>query len=159
MIIDADTTIDRDLLGYFDNDLRGGSDWIQCYYSVANADQSMRTRLMTYAFSLYNGVLLKGLNALGLSVGFKGNGMCFSTRGLKRIPWRAYGLVEDMEYSWTCVRPARRSSSSPGIGLWRNGPYRRRGRGPPAPAMGIWPQADDKAISGTVSPRTQFAVA
>ncbi len=56
---------------------------------------------MTYAFSLYNGVMPLGLNAMGSSASFKGNGMCFSTRGLRRIPWRSYGLVEDMEYSWT----------------------------------------------------------
>lgn len=56
---------------------------------------------MTYAFSLFNGVMQLGQNALGSSAGFKGNGMCFSTRGLVRRPWRSYGLVEDMEYSWT----------------------------------------------------------
>ena len=56
---------------------------------------------MTYAFSLFNGVMQLGQNALGSSAGFKGNGMCFSTRGLRRRPWGSYGLVEDMEYSWT----------------------------------------------------------
>ncbi len=56
---------------------------------------------MTYAFSLFNGVMHLGQNALGSSAGFKGNGMCFSTRGLRRRPWQCYGLVEDMEYSWT----------------------------------------------------------
>jgi cellulose synthase/poly-beta-1,6-N-acetylglucosamine synthase-like glycosyltransferase len=101
VIVDADTTIDRDLLRYFDQALRAGRDWIQCYYTVANPDQSWRTRLLTYAFSLFNGVMLAGQCALGSSAGFKGNGMCFSTRGLRRRPWQCYGLVEDMEYSWT----------------------------------------------------------
>jgi cellulose synthase/poly-beta-1,6-N-acetylglucosamine synthase-like glycosyltransferase len=101
VIVDADTTIDRTLLLCFDEGLRAGRDWIQCYYTVANPDQSWRTRLLTYAFSLYNGVLLLGAQALGSSAGWKGNGMCFSTRGLRRHPWRCYGLVEDMEYSWT----------------------------------------------------------
>lgn len=101
VIIDADTTMDADLLRYFDQGLQEGRDWIQCYYTVANPDQSWRTRLMTYAFSLFNGVMLVGQNRLGASAGFKGNGMCFATRGLRRRPWRSYGLVEDMEYSWT----------------------------------------------------------
>ncbi len=101
VIIDADTTIDRDLLIHFDRGLRSGHDWIQCYYSVANPDETWRTRMMTYAFSLFNGVALLGQNALGTSAGFKGNGMCFSTRGLRRRPWNSYGLVEDMEYSWS----------------------------------------------------------
>jgi cellulose synthase/poly-beta-1,6-N-acetylglucosamine synthase-like glycosyltransferase len=101
IVIDADTTIDPDLLRRFDADLRAGQDWIQCYYTVSNPDQSWRTRLMTYAFSLFNGVMQQGQTALGSSAGLRGNGMCFSTRGLRRRPWACYGLVEDMEFSWT----------------------------------------------------------
>jgi cellulose synthase/poly-beta-1,6-N-acetylglucosamine synthase-like glycosyltransferase len=101
VFFDADTTIDRTLLRCFDERLRAERDWIQCYYTVANPDESWRTRLLTYAFALYNGVLLLGAETLGASAGFKGNGMCFSTRGLRRRPWKCYGLVEDMEYSWT----------------------------------------------------------
>ena len=93
--------VDPDLLRRFDADLRAGHDWIQCYYTVANPDQSWRTRLMTYAFSLFNGVMPLGQVAMGSSAGLRGNGMCFSTRGLRRRPWVAYGLVEDMEFSWT----------------------------------------------------------
>lgn len=100
VFVDADTTIDRDLLHWFDADLRAGLDWVQCYYTVANPEQSWRTRLMTYAFALFNGVMPKGLQAVGISAGLRGNGMCFSTRGLRRRPWVAYGLVEDMEFSW-----------------------------------------------------------
>lgn len=101
VVIDADTTVSRNLLLRFDADLRAGRDWVQCYYTVANPDQSWRTRLMTYAFSLFNGVLPMGQAALGSSAGLRGNGMCLSTRGLRRRPWACYGLVEDMEFSWT----------------------------------------------------------
>ncbi len=101
VVVDADTTIDSNLLQAFDDALRRGHDWIQAYYTVANPDQSWRTRLMTYAFSMYNGVMQLGQNALGASAAFRGNGMCFSTAGLHRRPWQAFGLVEDMEYSWT----------------------------------------------------------
>lgn len=100
VVIDADTTIGPDLLRRFDAGLRAGCDWIQCYYTVANPDQSWRTRLMTYAFSLFNGVMPLGQTALGSSAGLRGNGMCFSTQGLRRRPWASYGLVEDMEFSW-----------------------------------------------------------
>jgi hypothetical protein len=41
-----------------------------------------------------------GLTALGSSAGLRGNGMCFSTRGLRRRPWASYGLAEDSEFSW-----------------------------------------------------------
>ena len=65
-----------------------------------NPDASWRTRLLTYAFSLFNGVWLLGQDRLGLGSGFRGNGMAFSARGLARVPWKAYGLVEDQEFSW-----------------------------------------------------------
>jgi cellulose synthase/poly-beta-1,6-N-acetylglucosamine synthase-like glycosyltransferase len=100
VVIDADTTIDASLLRWFDAHLRAGGDWIQGYYTVANPDASWRTRLMTYAFGLFNGVMPLGQTALGTSAGLRGNGMCFSTRGLRRRPWASYGLVEDLEFSW-----------------------------------------------------------
>ena len=100
VIVDADTTVDPGLLVEFDRELRSGHDWIQAYYTVANPDESWRTRLLTYAFSLFNGVMPLGKTRLGLGALFTGNGMCFSVRGLRRVPWHCHGLVEDMEYSW-----------------------------------------------------------
>jgi cellulose synthase/poly-beta-1,6-N-acetylglucosamine synthase-like glycosyltransferase len=100
VLIDADTVVDPGLLSTFAAALVEGKDWVQCYYTVRNPDDSWRTRLMTYAFSLYNGVWLLGQDRLGLGIGLKGNGMCFSVRGLTRFPWRAYGLTEDLEFSW-----------------------------------------------------------
>jgi cellulose synthase/poly-beta-1,6-N-acetylglucosamine synthase-like glycosyltransferase len=100
VIVDADTTTHPNLLGVFDRELGAGQEWIQCYNSVGNGDRSWRTRLMAYGFSLINGVTLQGQTALGLSAALRGNGMCLSIRGLERVPWRAHGLAEDLEYSW-----------------------------------------------------------
>jgi cellulose synthase/poly-beta-1,6-N-acetylglucosamine synthase-like glycosyltransferase len=100
VVIDADTTVTPDLLQAFAGSIESGEDWIQCFYGVANPDTSWRTRLMAYAFCLFNGVTPLGQSLLGLSAGFRGNGMCFSTGSLGRVPWRSVGLVEDMEYSW-----------------------------------------------------------
>jgi cellulose synthase/poly-beta-1,6-N-acetylglucosamine synthase-like glycosyltransferase len=100
VVVDADTLVDPSLLTRFAEALAGGVDWVQCYYTVRNPDASWRTRLLTYAFSLFNGVWLFGQDRLGLSVGFRGNGMCFTARGLARVPWQAYGLVEDQEFAW-----------------------------------------------------------
>ena len=100
VLVDADTSADPGLLRAFDRSLRRGDDFIQGYYTVRNADASWRTRLMTYAFALANGVWPAGLDRLGLGVGLKGNGMCFRAAALRRFPWRAHGLVEDMEFAW-----------------------------------------------------------
>lgn len=99
ILVDADTSVAPDILAVFDEAIVAGKDWVQGYYSVRNPDDSWRTRLMTYAFSMANGVWMRGLEGLSLGVGLKGNGMCFSSRGLRRFPWRAYGLVEDMEFA------------------------------------------------------------
>ncbi len=100
VIVDADSDVDPGLLEAFAERLARGDDWLQCYYTVRNADASWRTRLLTFAFSLFNGVWLLGQDRLGLGAAFRGNGMCFSTRGLARFPWRVYGLTEDVEFSW-----------------------------------------------------------
>ena len=100
VLVDADTSVSPDLLQVFDRSLRRGDDFVQGYYTVRNAEASWRTKMMTYAFSLANGVWLAGLDQLGLSVGLKGNGMCFRQAALDRFPWRAHGLVEDMEFAW-----------------------------------------------------------
>lgn len=98
VIIDADTRIDPSLLRVCADALGKGHDWGQAYYTVSNPDTNWRTRLMTYALGLYNGLLPLGQECLGLSVGLRGNGMLFSAHGLSRFPWRAHGLVEDAEF-------------------------------------------------------------
>ncbi|WP_165231458.1 glycosyltransferase family 2 protein [Aquisphaera insulae] len=100
VLVDADTVVEPNILRSFADLIRSGGRWGQCYYTVANPDASWRTRLMTYAFALFNGVTPLGLSRLGQSVGFRGNGMCLTTEGLRRVPWTSYGLVEDMEFSW-----------------------------------------------------------
>ena len=113
VLIDADTVVDPSLLRAFHRDLAAGSDWIQGYYTVRNPDASWRTRMLTLAFSLANGVWLLGLDRLGLSVGLKGNGMCFTADGLRRHPWKAYGLVEDMEFAWMLRQVGERVRFNP----------------------------------------------
>ncbi len=114
VVVDADTLVASDLLVRFAEAVEAGADWAQAYYSVRNPDVSWRTRLMTYAFSLFNGVWLLGQDRLGLSVGLRGNGMCLTARGLARVPWRAYGLVEDHEFSWVLRLAGERVRFVPG---------------------------------------------
>ncbi len=100
VVIDADSVVDPGLLLAFDRRLQGGHDWLQAYYTVANPDDSWRTQMMSYAFAHFNGVWLLGQDALGLGSALRGNGMAFSWKGLERCPWQAYGLAEDLEFSW-----------------------------------------------------------
>lgn len=63
---------------------------------------------------LVNGVTPLGLTRLGQNATLNGNGMCFSVRGLRRIPWKNYGLVEDYEYSWVVRLAGERIAFVPG---------------------------------------------
>jgi cellulose synthase/poly-beta-1,6-N-acetylglucosamine synthase-like glycosyltransferase len=100
VVIDADTRVDPELLRAFAHRLGGGWDWLQGVSGIANRQSSWRTRLMSCAFALINGTWLMGQDALGHSVSLRGNGMCFTVRGLRKAPWQAFGLAEDIEYSW-----------------------------------------------------------
>ena len=75
----------------------------------------MVTRLLTYAFSLYNGVMPLGQCGMGSSASFKGNGMCLSTRGLHGF----LGDVTGWLRIWSIPEPMHfaggGSSSSPGL--------------------------------------------
>lgn len=113
VVIDADTRVDPQLLKAFAHRLGGGWDWLQGVSGIANRQASWRTRLMSCAFALINGTWLMGQDALGHSVSLRGNGMCFTVRGLRRVPWRAFGLAEDVEYSWTLRLEGKRARFVP----------------------------------------------
>lgn len=100
VVIDADSVLDPGALVAFAAALARGGQWLQGYSTVDNSADSPRTRLLTYAFSLVNGVWLLGQEGLGMGVALRGNGMCFASGALARVPWRAYGLTEDAEFSW-----------------------------------------------------------
>ena len=100
VVVDADTLVSSNILDVFNNELLRGKDIIQAYYGVRNPDVSWRTELLSYALALFNGVYLAGFNGLGLGCALRGNGMCFSKEILKKVPWKAASLAEDMECSW-----------------------------------------------------------
>jgi cellulose synthase/poly-beta-1,6-N-acetylglucosamine synthase-like glycosyltransferase len=98
VVVDADTVVTPNLLEAFSARLGRGDAAIQADYEVRNPDESWRTRLMALAFALFHRTRSLGRERLGLSVGLRGNGMCFSRELLRDHPCRAYGLTEDVEY-------------------------------------------------------------
>ena len=98
VVVDADTMVSSNLLHAFASRLQQGAHAIQAHYGVSNPSVTWRTRLMTVALALFNGVRSMGRERLGLSTGLRGNGMCFSRDILRRVPHEAFSLVEDLEY-------------------------------------------------------------
>jgi len=98
VLLDADTLVAPALLRVFGAHLARGDRAIQAYYGVLNADASWQATLRHIALLLYNGLRPRGRDALGLSAGLRGNGMCFEATLLERGGWDASGLAEDAEF-------------------------------------------------------------
>jgi 1,2-diacylglycerol 3-beta-glucosyltransferase len=98
VVVDADTRVSSNLLQAFSGHLATGAQAMQASYRVANASNAWRAALMSVAFACMHDVRSLGRERLGLSTGLRGNGMCFSTRSLQRVPHRSTSLVEDVEH-------------------------------------------------------------
>lgn len=101
VILDADTLPDSQLLQVFASGLERGHEWMQGLYTGYSDHPSWRSELLNSALYLFNGTWTAGIYAVGLSAPLRGNGMCFASSGLRRRPWSAHGLAEDLEFSWT----------------------------------------------------------
>jgi 1,2-diacylglycerol 3-beta-glucosyltransferase len=98
VVVDADTRVSSNLLHAFSGHLATGAQAMQASYRVANASNAWRATLMSVAFACMHDVRSLGRERLSLSTGLRGNGMCFSTRLLQRVPHRSTSRVEDVEH-------------------------------------------------------------
>jgi 1,2-diacylglycerol 3-beta-glucosyltransferase len=98
VVIDADTTVSRNMLSAFAARIAAGAVAVQADYQVANAEVNWRTRLMKIAFTAFHEVRSRGRALLGVSSGLRGNGMCFTRSTLLAVPHDAFSVVEDLEY-------------------------------------------------------------
>jgi 1,2-diacylglycerol 3-beta-glucosyltransferase len=98
VVVDADSLVSPNLLRAFSARLQGGALAIQSGSAVLNAGDSWRTQLMALGLALFNGVRSLARENLGLSCGLRGNGMCLAVTALREHPYRAFSLVEDLEY-------------------------------------------------------------
>ena len=98
VVIDADTVASDNLLCVFNAYLERGAQAIQCSDLVEPGLESWSTEVTRIGFTLYNYVRPLGRRVLGCSAGLRGNGMCFTSEILQKIPWQSYSLTEDLEY-------------------------------------------------------------
>jgi 1,2-diacylglycerol 3-beta-glucosyltransferase len=98
VVVDADSVVSRNLLAAFAARFDAGAAAVQADYAVLNPRSSWRTRVMTIAFAAFHGVRSLSRERLGLSCGLRGNGMGFSRSVLMAAPYRAFSIVEDLEY-------------------------------------------------------------
>ncbi len=98
IVIDADSRVDENLIGDFQQVFAQGIDAVQCRYRIANPDASRRARLQYIAWLAFNELRLLGREKLGVSVGILGNGFALSRAVLEAVPYEAGSIAEDMEY-------------------------------------------------------------
>lgn len=99
VVVDADTGVSPNLLEAFATRLEQGARAVQAHYGVRNPGASWRTRLITIAKGAFHIVRSRGRERLGLSCGLRGNGWCVTRGLLQQVPYGAYSLTEDLEYS------------------------------------------------------------
>jgi cellulose synthase/poly-beta-1,6-N-acetylglucosamine synthase-like glycosyltransferase len=98
VIIDADSVVSTNLLAVMNDHLARGDQVVQCYDGVLNRHESWVSALSYVALALFNNLRPRGRDALGLSVGLRGNGMCFTTAIIERFGWEVFALAEDHAY-------------------------------------------------------------
>ncbi len=97
-IIDADSVISRNFLSVLNYYINKGSQAIQTADLVAPQPDAWSSEVTRLGFLLYNFVRPLGRKVINCSAGVRGNGMCFTTKTLKEVPWNTYSLNEDLEY-------------------------------------------------------------
>lgn len=97
VVVDADSVVAPSFLRVMDAHLMRGDQVIQGYYGVLNGQESWPAALRYAGLALFNGLRPRGRDALGLSSGLRGNGMCFAAPVLTRFGWEAFTLAEDAE--------------------------------------------------------------
>jgi len=98
VVIDADAEVSANLLSAIAARLEKGAQAVQVHYGILNPSATWRTRLITIAKSAFHSVRSRARERLGVSCGIRGNGWCVTHQLLKKVPYQAFSLTEDVEY-------------------------------------------------------------
>ena len=98
IVVDADSLVSGNFLEVMNHYLEKGSGVIQSSSLVSPEPGNWSVEATRIGFLLSNYVKPLGRKVLGLNMGLRGNGMCFSADILKERPWQAWYLTEEVEY-------------------------------------------------------------
>ena len=98
IVVDADSLISGNYLEVMNYYLEQGSRVIQSSDLVLPEPGNWSVEATRIGFLLYNYVKPLGRKVLKFNMGLRGNGMCFSADVLREVPWKAWSLIEDVEY-------------------------------------------------------------
>jgi 1,2-diacylglycerol 3-beta-glucosyltransferase len=98
VIIDADAIVSTNLLEAFATRIERGAHALQAHHGVLNPEGAWRTRLLAIAFAAYHIIRSRARERAHLSCGIRGNGWCVTLALLRRVPYKAFTLAEDLEF-------------------------------------------------------------
>jgi cellulose synthase/poly-beta-1,6-N-acetylglucosamine synthase-like glycosyltransferase len=104
LVLDADCLIDPGALRAIDRALPSGGGALQINNCVSNPDASPLTLLLAIGNRLENDFVYTPRSDLGWPLLLRGTGMVLAAETLTRVPWEAYSLTEDVEYSLALAR-------------------------------------------------------
>jgi cellulose synthase/poly-beta-1,6-N-acetylglucosamine synthase-like glycosyltransferase len=96
LILDADCELNADALRAMDAMFAAGAEAVQSAVLSPSADGT--AGLVAAVGAEFDDATAAGWDRLGFSVPLRGTGMAFARAVLERVPWDAFGLVEDVEY-------------------------------------------------------------
>jgi hypothetical protein len=118
VVVDADSVLNEDFLWFMDEALAGGREVLQGYYGVENPAENWRSSLMTASLAAFHFLRPLGRDRWGLSVGLKGNGMCFARRLVETYGYPAFSVVEDVELALYLLQRGLRVRFVPGAHVY-----------------------------------------
>lgn len=107
VVVDADSTLDAGFLPAMRTAMCAERNALQACY-LSRAGTHLRSRVSRLAQWGFNLVRPLGRQRLGFSCGLFGNGFALRTRLLERLPYRAYSVVEDLEYHLHLIEAGER---------------------------------------------------
>jgi len=125
VVLDADSTLDRHALRVLDALFQAGADAVQLRYAVANATAHPRTEIAAVQLASLNGLRPLARDRLGWSAGIYGNGFALTRRTLADVPYRAFGIVEDLEYHQHLFLAGKRVRYADAAAVWAEMPVAR----------------------------------
>jgi len=104
VVLDADCRIDAHALRAFDRELLAGGQVLQASDRVSNPDASVISYALAVGNCMLDDFFYAPKSALGGVVLLRGTGMVLAREVLRRFPWQAHSIVEDVEYAVTLLR-------------------------------------------------------
>lgn len=125
LVLDADSVLDPHALTVLDACFQCGAEAVQLRYAVRNVRVNARTEIAAIQLASLNGVRPLARSRFGWSAGIFGNGFALARDTVAAVPYRAHGIVEDIEYHQHLFLAGKRVDFTDAAAVWAEMPVAR----------------------------------